>query len=46
MKRSMLTLVFAGLALGSLASAQAAVETYDIDPRAYLGRFHFLTFLH
>ena len=32
MKRSMLALVFAGLALGSLGSAQAAVETYDIDP--------------
>jgi polyisoprenoid-binding protein YceI len=32
MKRSKLALVIAGLALGSLASAQAAVETYDIDP--------------
>ena len=32
MKRSRLALVFAGLALGYLASAQAAVETYDIDP--------------
>jgi polyisoprenoid-binding protein YceI len=32
MKRFMLALVFAGLALGSLASAKAAVETYDIDP--------------
>ena len=32
MKRSILALIFAGLALGSLASAQAAVETYDIDP--------------
>ena len=32
MKRSILALVFAGIALGSLASAQAAVETYDIDP--------------
>ena len=32
MKRSILALVFAGLAFGSLASAQAAVETYDIDP--------------
>ena len=32
MKRSILALVFFGLALGSLASAQAAVETYDIDP--------------
>ena len=32
MKRSILALVFAGLALGLLASAQAAVETYDIDP--------------
>src|ERR1017187_5419836 len=32
MKRSLLALVFAGLALGPLSSAQAAVETYDIDP--------------
>jgi len=32
MKRSLLALVFAGLALGSLASANAAVETYNIDP--------------
>jgi polyisoprenoid-binding protein YceI len=32
MKRSRLALVIAGLALSSLASAQAAVETYDIDP--------------
>ena len=32
MKRSRLALVIVGLALGSLASAQAAVETYDIDP--------------
>src|ERR1035441_274393 len=32
MKRSLLALVFAGLALASLSSAQAAVETYDIDP--------------
>jgi len=32
MKRSSLPLVIAGLALGSIASAQAAVETYDIDP--------------
>ena len=32
MKRSILALVFAGLAFGSLASAQAAVETYEIDP--------------
>lgn len=32
MKRSLLALVFAGLALGSLASAQAAVETYNLDP--------------
>ena len=32
MKRFLLTLVFVGLALGPLSSAQAAVETYDIDP--------------
>ena len=32
MKRSLLALVFAGLAFGSLGSAQAAVETYEIDP--------------
>jgi len=32
MKHFRLALVIAGLALGSLASAQAAVETYDIDP--------------
>jgi len=32
MKRSKLVLVIAGLALGTLATAQAAVETYDIDP--------------
>jgi len=32
MKNSLLALVITGLALGSLASAQAAVETYDIDP--------------
>ena len=32
MKRSLRALVIAGLALGSLASAQAAIETYDIDP--------------
>ena len=32
MKRYRLVLVIAGLMLGSLASAQAAVETYDIDP--------------
>ena len=32
MKRYRLTLILAGLALGSLVSAQAAVETYDIDP--------------
>ena len=32
MKRSMLAPVLAGLALGSLGSAQAAFETYDIDP--------------
>ena len=32
MKRFRLAFVFAGLALGTLAPAQAAVETYDIDP--------------
>ena len=32
MKRSLLALVFVGLALASLSSAKAAVETYDIDP--------------
>ena len=32
MKRSMLSIVIAALALGSLTSAKAAVETYDIDP--------------
>ena len=32
MKCSRLALVIAGLALGSFVSAQAAVETYDIDP--------------
>ena len=32
MKRSLLALVFAALALGSLTSANAAVETYNIDP--------------
>ena len=32
MKRSRLALIFAGLALGSLVSARAAIETYDIDP--------------
>ena len=32
MKRSLLSLVTAALALGSLASAKAAVETYNIDP--------------
>jgi hypothetical protein len=32
MKRSILALVFAGLALGPLPSVKAAVETYDIDP--------------
>jgi polyisoprenoid-binding protein YceI len=32
MKHSRLVLITAALALGSLASAQAAVETYDIDP--------------
>jgi hypothetical protein len=31
MKRSLHALVIAGLALGSLASAQAAIETYDIE---------------
>jgi len=32
MKRSLITLVLAALALGSLVSAKAAVETYNIDP--------------
>jgi hypothetical protein len=32
MKRLRLSLVSAGLALSSFASAQAAIETYDIDP--------------
>ena len=32
MKRPIPTLVFAGLLLGPLISAEAAVETYDIDP--------------
>jgi len=32
MKRSILSLVIAALALGSLTSAKAAVETYNIDP--------------
>ena len=32
MKHSILSLVFASIALGSIASSQAAVETYDIDP--------------
>jgi len=32
MKRSILALVFAGLVVGPLTSAEAAVETYDIDP--------------
>jgi polyisoprenoid-binding protein YceI len=32
MKRSILALVFAGLILGLLTSAEAAAETYDIDP--------------
>ena len=32
MKNSLFALIFASLALGSLAPAQAAVETYDIDP--------------
>ena len=32
MKRSLITLIFAASALGSLTSAKAAVETYNIDP--------------
>ena len=32
MKHSLLTLVIAALALGSLTSAKAAIETYNIDP--------------
>ena len=32
MKRSILSLIIAALALGSLTSANAAVETYNIDP--------------
>jgi polyisoprenoid-binding protein YceI len=32
MKRSILALVFASLVLGPLTSAEAAIETYDIDP--------------
>ena len=32
MKRSLLALVITALALGSLTSARAAVETYNIDP--------------
>jgi polyisoprenoid-binding protein YceI len=32
MKRSILSLVIAALALGSLSSAKAAVESYNIDP--------------
>ena len=32
MKRSLFVLGFTGLLLGSLVSAQAAVEAYDIDP--------------
>ena len=32
MKNSAITLFLAGLALGSIPSVQAAVETYDIDP--------------
>jgi polyisoprenoid-binding protein YceI len=32
MKRTNLALVIAGIMFGSFASAQAAVETYDIDP--------------
>jgi polyisoprenoid-binding protein YceI len=32
MNRSLIALVIAALALGSLVSARAAVETYNIDP--------------
>jgi polyisoprenoid-binding protein YceI len=32
MKRSILSIIIAALALGSLTSAKAAIETYDIDP--------------
>jgi polyisoprenoid-binding protein YceI len=32
MKRSILAFVFAGLVLGPLTAAEAAVETHDIDP--------------
>ena len=32
LKRAILALVFAGLVLAPLTSAEAAVETYDIDP--------------
>ena len=32
MKHSLLSLIVAGVTLGSFASANAAVETYDIDP--------------
>ena len=32
MKRSILSLVFSALAIGSLTSAKAAVEAYNIDP--------------
>ena len=32
MKRSILLIVLSALALGSLTSAKAAVETYNIDP--------------
>jgi polyisoprenoid-binding protein YceI len=32
MKKSLITLIIATLALGFLTSAKAAVETYDIDP--------------
>jgi hypothetical protein len=32
MKRSLIALVIAALAFGSLSSARAAVETYNIDP--------------
>jgi polyisoprenoid-binding protein YceI len=32
MKRSLLAIVITGLALGSLMSANAAIETYNIDP--------------
>ena len=32
MKRSILSLIIAGITLGSLAAGKAAVETYNIDP--------------